>query len=93
MFLLKILNAEKTLWDWFELLVVPLALAFGVFLLNRSEGRITRKVETGRVREENLQNYFDRMEQFLLREKSVSDLKVIEVCTGTDFNGFRKLGW
>ena len=27
----------KTLWDWMELLVIPLVLALGAFVLNRSE--------------------------------------------------------
>jgi uncharacterized protein YjbI with pentapeptide repeats len=69
----------KTLWDWLDLLIVPLALAFGVFLLNRTEGRATQQVEENRVREENLQNYIDRMEQFILREELVLDTKAIEI--------------
>lgn len=33
----------KTLWDWFQLLVIPLSLLIGGYLLNRSERDIERK--------------------------------------------------
>ncbi|NLF01723.1 MAG: pentapeptide repeat-containing protein [Anaerolineales bacterium] len=35
---------EKKLWDWFELLIVPVALAVGAFLLNRSERKAERRI-------------------------------------------------
>lgn len=42
----------KTLWDWMELLIIPLVLAFGVFYLNRSERTIERQRTEERVKEE-----------------------------------------
>jgi uncharacterized protein YjbI with pentapeptide repeats len=33
----------KTLWDWFQLLVIPLSLLIGGYLLNRSEREIERQ--------------------------------------------------
>ena len=67
----------KTLWDWLELLIVPLFLAGGAFYLNRSE----RIMELNRQRylaehqseiaidnqlEARLQSYLDRMAELLL---------------------------
>src|SRR5688572_26778794 len=33
----------KTLWDWMELLIIPLILAMGAFYLNRSEREVERE--------------------------------------------------
>jgi hypothetical protein len=41
----------KTLWDWLELLLVPLVLTIGGFFLTRSENREARKIEKGRIDE------------------------------------------
>lgn len=71
---------SKTLWDWMELLVVPLVLALGAFILNRSEKNIERQniearaelereIATDRQHEAALQTYFDRMSELLLKEK------------------------
>jgi hypothetical protein len=59
----------KTLWDWMELLVIPLALAGGAFYLNRSERTIEREIVTDRQQEAALQSYLDRMADLLLKEK------------------------
>jgi len=40
----------KTLWDWMQLLLVPLLLAGGVFFLNRSEKEIERQRAEGRAK-------------------------------------------
>src|SRR5690242_5174356 len=70
----------KTLWDWLQLLLVPLVLAVGGYLLTRSENRYAlklqerreeegRKLEEQRVQEAALQAYLDQMTQLLLHEK------------------------
>jgi uncharacterized protein YjbI with pentapeptide repeats len=59
----------KTLWDWMELLIVPLVLAGGAFFLNRSERNTEREIAADRQQEEALQTYFDRMSELLLKEK------------------------
>jgi hypothetical protein len=59
----------KTLWDWMELLVIPLVLAGGAFYLNRSERNLERQIVTDRQQEAALQAYLDRMAELLLKEK------------------------
>ncbi len=70
----------KTLWDWMELLIIPLVLALGAFFLNQSERTIERhavedraKIEreraTDRQQEAALQSYLDRIEELLLKVK------------------------
>src|SRR5687768_5158643 len=39
----------KTLWDWMELLIIPMALAIGAFYLERSESTIERKAAVDRA--------------------------------------------
>jgi len=70
----------KKLWDWMELLIIPLVLAIGAFALNRSERAIERQaaedrvnlereIATDRQQEAALQSYLDRMADLLLKEK------------------------
>ncbi len=68
---------EKTLWDWMQLLIVPLVLAVGAFLLNFSTTRTEREIAQKRYnndqaiaqdkqREDLLQAYLDRLSELLL---------------------------
>lgn len=70
----------KTLWDWMELLIIPIFLALGAFFLNRSErvierqraeerAKLEREIATDRQREAALQSYLDGMADLLLKEK------------------------
>lgn len=70
----------KTLWDWMELLIIPLVLAIGVFFLNRSEraierqtakdrAELEREIAKDRQHEAALQAYLDHMSELLLKEK------------------------
>lgn len=70
----------KTLWDWMDLLLVPLFLAGGALLLHRSErdrarqrlqeqAALQHELATDRQHEEALQAYFDHMADLLLKEK------------------------
>lgn len=70
----------KTLWDWMELLIIPLFLAGGAFYLNSSEKEIERKEAEDRAKLEReiaadrqyetaLQSYLDRMAELLLEKK------------------------
>ena len=70
----------KTLWDWMDLLIIPLFLAGGAFFLNRSESvverqaaedraKLEREIALDRQQEGALQAYFDRMSELLLKEK------------------------
>jgi uncharacterized protein YjbI with pentapeptide repeats len=71
---------DKTLWDILELIIVPLVLAVGGYLLNRaqrtSENRIAmnrlvseRAIANDRLQESALQFYLDRMTELLLEKE------------------------
>jgi uncharacterized protein YjbI with pentapeptide repeats len=56
----------KTLWDWLDLLIVPLVLAVGAFLLDGSRKRSEREVESDRQRQQVLDDYFAYISELLL---------------------------
>src|SRR5690242_4550553 len=67
---------SKTLWDWMQLLIVPLVLALGALLFNstasRNEQRIAlqrdhtaQSIAQDNQRETLLQAYLDRMSELL----------------------------
>jgi uncharacterized protein YjbI with pentapeptide repeats len=69
----------KTLWDWLDLLIVPVALALGALWVNRNrqknerrraeqEKETEREIASGRNQEAALQAYLDRMTELLLKE-------------------------
>jgi uncharacterized protein YjbI with pentapeptide repeats len=66
----------RTLWDWMELLLIPIVLSFGAFLLTRAEKNHERKLETQR-RQTNIQIAHDRemvdreLEKDRLEQKSL----------------------
>jgi hypothetical protein len=71
----------KTLWDWMELLIIPLALAGGALYLQQSERAVERKttedhaklereIATDRQQEAALQAYLDRMADLLVPKES-----------------------
>lgn len=75
------LRRAKTLWDWLQLLVVPVALVIGGFWLNRTQSKNERKaqeaqrereleIEENRAQDVALEAYLDRMDELLL-EKSL----------------------
>lgn len=70
----------KTLWDWMNLLLVPVSLAGGVLLLNRSrhdherqrtdeQAAIEKEIALDRQQEAAFQAYVDRMSDLLLKDK------------------------
>jgi uncharacterized protein YjbI with pentapeptide repeats len=72
-------NRGKTLWDWMELLIIPIVLGFGALWFNRSERKNDRKIAeernkneqeiaADRMREAALQTYIDRMTELLLEK-------------------------
>lgn len=56
----------KTLWDWLDLLIVPLVLAIGAFLLDGSRKRSEREVESDRQKQEILDKFFAHISKLLL---------------------------
>jgi uncharacterized protein YjbI with pentapeptide repeats len=70
----------KTFWDWMDLLLLPLILLGGTFLLSRSRrnterfrveenAALERELANDRQREAALQAYFDRMADLMLKDK------------------------
>jgi uncharacterized protein YjbI with pentapeptide repeats len=67
---------RRTLWDWLELLIVPVVLAIGGYLFTRSESKRTqdianqqrdldREIADERRQDDTLQAYLDGMSQLL----------------------------
>jgi hypothetical protein len=57
----------KKLWDWLELLVVPVFLALAAWWLDGSRKRSEQAVETDRQRESTLEEYFGHITGLLLK--------------------------
>lgn len=57
---------DVTLWNWLDLLIIPVVLAIGGYLFTRSENRATRTVAEQRAQDEALQAYLEQMGQLLL---------------------------
>jgi uncharacterized protein YjbI with pentapeptide repeats len=64
--------ADKTLWDWLQLLIIPFVLAVGGtvggYLFTRSENRNAQMIADNRAQDEALQAYLDQMSTLLLTE-------------------------
>lgn len=67
----------KTIWDWLELLIIPLALAIGGYVFNQvdkqaereraeQQARTEREIAEQRAQDELLQTYIDQMTELLL---------------------------
>src|SRR5215208_5177590 len=57
--------SDKKFWDYLELLIVPAALAVGVYWLNRAQRERELEVENERARDVALEAYLDQMSQLL----------------------------
>src|SRR4030067_3135332 len=73
----------KTFWDVLDLIIIPLVLAVGAYLFNRSEKANERKIADDRQKEQALQNYLDKitelmLEKSLLEKKDTPDEPVVE---------------
>lgn len=58
----------KTLWDWLQLLIVPLVIAAGGLWFNRQQRAREISIENERAQDEALQAYLDQMSTLLLDE-------------------------
>ncbi len=62
---------EKTLWDWLQLLIVPLVLAIGGFWLSQIQKTTEQRSTTDNQHEAALQAYIDKISELLLKEHLV----------------------
>jgi uncharacterized protein YjbI with pentapeptide repeats len=60
---------EKKLWDFLELLIVPVVLALGAFYFEEQASNRQEQITTTRYQQEALAKYFDQMTQLLLEKK------------------------
>jgi uncharacterized protein YjbI with pentapeptide repeats len=58
----------KTMWDWLQLLIVPLVLALVAIVFNQVNTGTERRVALDKQREDLLQSYLDRMSELLLEK-------------------------
>jgi hypothetical protein len=58
--------ANKNLWDWLDLLIVPLVLLVGGYLLNQAQRARELEIENERAQGEAMQAYLDKMGEWLL---------------------------
>jgi hypothetical protein len=56
---------SKTLWDWLDLLIIPVVLGIGGYLFTRSENTRVRAAAARRAQDDTLQAYIDGMSQML----------------------------
>jgi len=63
---------ERELWDWLQLLIVPAALALGVYWLNRAQQEQALEVENQRAQDAALQAYLDQLTQLLVMQRDDS---------------------
>lgn len=60
---------NKSLWDWLQLLIIPLALAGVALLFNLATAHRDRQIAIDKQRGDLLQAYLDRMSELLLEKK------------------------
>jgi hypothetical protein len=83
-------KSGKTLWDWLQLLIIPLALAAIALVFQLANGRTERQIAKERYqqdqqialdkqRQDLLESYLDRMSELLLKEQLRSSAVDAEV--------------
>ena len=81
------LQRGKTLYEWLQLLIIPAALAFGIWWLNRLQqkrdqqladqrAQAEREIATDKQREDALQAYIDNMSVLLLEKDLRKSVKM-----------------
>lgn len=59
---------SKTLWDWLDLLIIPVFLAIGIWWLNKRNEKNKENIEAERQNHEKLEKYYDCITNLLLHE-------------------------
>jgi hypothetical protein len=65
---------SKTLWDWLDLLIVPIVLAIGGYLFTRFETRRTQRIANQQSQDATLQAYLGHIESLFLDENASKEL-------------------
>ena len=71
---------KKSFWDWLQLLIVPLMLAFGAFYLNYASETRDKQIAEERKQQELLKDYFSKMQTLIVETKKSKDSqpKIVE---------------
>ncbi len=56
----------KTVWDWLQLLIIPLALAVIAVIFNQINTNTERQIAQEKQREDFLQSYLDSMSEMFV---------------------------
>lgn len=56
---------SKSFWDWMDLMLVPAALAYGVWWLRKRQEEVQREIATDKRQQDALQYYLDRVTELL----------------------------
>ncbi len=68
-------KSGKTLWDWLQLLIIPLALAIIAIFFNRAERKNEQRIASDNQQEAALQGYINEMSELMLeRDLRKSDV-------------------
>lgn len=57
------------MWDWLQLLIIPVVLAIGGYFFNLATSRNEHKIASDNQREAALQAYIDKVSELLLHER------------------------
>ena len=71
----------KTLYDWLQLLIIPVVLAVGGYLFNYTTSRTEREIASDQQRGDTLQAYIDSMSALLLEKNLRNSAEEDEVRT------------
>jgi hypothetical protein len=63
---------KKSFWDWLQLLIVPLMLAFGAFYLNYASETKDKQIAEERKQQELLKDYFSKMQTLIIEANKLS---------------------
>ncbi|MFN6274642.1 MAG: pentapeptide repeat-containing protein [Microcystis sp.] len=71
---------KKSFWDWLQLLIVPLMLAFGASYLNYASETRDKQIAEERKQQELLKDYFSKMQTLIVETKKSKDSqpKIVE---------------
>ncbi|MFM6376109.1 MAG: pentapeptide repeat-containing protein [Microcystis panniformis] len=64
---------KKSFWDWLQLLIVPLMLAFGAFYLNYASETRDKQIAKEGEQQELLKDYFSKMQTLIVETKKSKD--------------------
>lgn len=65
----------QKLWNWLDLLIVPVMLALGAFFLNLSADQRQNKLENERKQQETLKSYFSQVKDMLIKDSLQSKIE------------------